>query len=430
MEIKGIKRIFTRIGRVLGVAGVSGLLVLLPASVASAQTLKVFVGSQARPEAIKALLAQYMALHPEVKVELETGGATSELQQKYLNTMLSAGDASLDVFLIDIVRPAQYATAGWSERMDKYLGADREKILDQYLPAYKQANIVDNRVVALPAFADALFLYYRKDLLQKYALPPPKTWDELSAAARTVLDKEKSQALQGISFQGKAIEGTVCTFLLPYWSQGGELIANGKLSLDKPKAEAGLNMWLDMVRQGVAPKNIAEVATDDTRKDFQAGNAVFAVNWGYAWSLFQNDPESRVKDKVGIIRLPAMKGGQPVSCIGGWAWTVSAYSKNKEAAVKLVRWLASIQVSRELAIKAGSLPAFTALYKDKQVLAAYPWMADALPVVQSARSRPVTARYFELSEVLRNNTNAVLAGVKKPADAVNEIENRAGRILR
>jgi len=50
--------------------------------------------------------------------------------------------------------------------------------------------------------------------------------------ARTIQAGEKNPELQGISFQGKAIEGAVCTFLLPYWSQGGELITNGKLSLD------------------------------------------------------------------------------------------------------------------------------------------------------------------------------------------------------
>jgi multiple sugar transport system substrate-binding protein len=336
----------------------------------------------------------------------------------------------LDVFLIDIVRPAQYAAAGWIEPLDKYLGADRDRIMAQYLPAYRQADVVDNRVVALPAFADATFLYYRKDLLQKYGVTPPKTWDELAAAARKIQTGEKNPNLQGLSFQGKAIEGAVCTFLLPYWSQGAELVTNGKLTLDKPKAEAGLAMWRDMVQQGVAKKNIAEVGTDDTRKEFQAGNVVFAVNWGYAWNHFQEGADSAVKDKVGVVSLPAMKDGKPAACMGGWQWAVSSFSKNKDASVKLVRWLASSEASKQLALKASNLPADPALYRDKEILAANGWFADALPVMQTARSRPVTPVYSEVSEAVRVNTNAVMAGVKAPADAVREMESRVKRILR
>lgn len=397
---------------------------------AQAQTVKVFVGGQERPEVVRELFDKYMASNPGVKVELETGGATSELQQKYLNTVLSAGDATLDVFLIDIIRPAQYAAAGWIENLDKYLGPERDKIMAQYLSAYKQADMVDNHVVALPAFADATFLYYRKDLLQKYGVAAPKTWDELAVAARKIQSGEKNPNLQGLSFQGKAIEGAVCTFLLPYWSQGGELVTNGKLTLDKPKAETGLAMWRDLVQQGVAKKNIAEVATDDTRKEFQAGNVLFAVNWGYAWNHFQDGADSAVKDKVGVVSLPAMKGGKAVSCIGGWQWSVSSFSKNKDASVKLVRWLSSPEVSKQLALKASNLPVYPALYQDKDVLAANGWFAEALPVVQSARSRPVTPLYSEVSEAVRVNTNAVLAGVKTPAEAVKEIENRVNRVLR
>ena len=110
---------------------------------------------------------------------------------------------------------------------------------------------VDGKVVALPAFADAMFLYYRKDLLEKHGIQPPQTWDELAAAAKKVTAAEKDPNLQGLSFQGKAIEGAVCTFLLPYWSMGKQLVSNGKLSFDKDAAVKSLKLWKDFVDQGV-----------------------------------------------------------------------------------------------------------------------------------------------------------------------------------
>lgn len=55
--------------------------------------------------------------------------------------------------------------------------------------------------------------------------------------------------------------------------------ASGHLALDKPAAEKSMNMWLNLVDQGVVKKNVAEVKTQDTTTDFRSGKAVFAVNW-------------------------------------------------------------------------------------------------------------------------------------------------------
>jgi multiple sugar transport system substrate-binding protein len=393
-------------------------------------TLRVYVGGQQRPDVMRALFAEYMAANPGVKVTIEVGGASSDLHQKYLNMVLTARDETLDAFLIDIIRPAQFAAAGWAEPLDAWLGPDREAVMSTFLPAYREATTIDGKVIALPALADSLFLYYRKDLLDKYGEKPPATWPELARIAKKIQAGEDNPDLQGVSFQGKAVEGAVCTFLLPYWSQGGEIIKDGRLAFDRKKAEASLAMWLALVKDGVAKANASEVSTDDTRKEFQAGKVIFAVNWGYAWNHFQKGAGTQVAGRTGVATLPAMPGGESVSCMGGWNWAVSAFSRHKAETVKLVRWLSSPYVSRELAVRGSFHPAQTAVYRDPKVLAAVPWFADALPVVASARPRPVTPVYKQVSDAIRINTNTVIAGVRTPAQALVEIEQRIARALR
>jgi multiple sugar transport system substrate-binding protein len=413
-------------------AGIAGAALLLAAAAlpAAAQTeLNVFVSSQHRPDVMRKAFDRFEAANPGVKVKVETGGNTSELQAQYLNTVLSAKDPSLDLFILDIIRPAQFAAAGWTVPLDDAVG-DKAALLGSSLPAYAEANQVDGELVALPAFADALFLYYRKDLLDEHGVPVPKTWTELGEAAQKVMAAEGNPQLQGVSFQGKAIEGANCTFLLPYWSQGKELVdASGKLSLDKEAAARSFQTWLDLIGTGAAKKNVAEVATDDTRKEFQAGNAVFAVLWSYGWGHFQG-ADSAVKGKVGVAPLPAVAGGEPVSCIGGWQWGVSAFSEDPDEAVKLARFMSSPETSKLLAVDGALLPIFPALYEDPEVLQAAPWFKDALPVVQAARARPVTPRYNEVSEVIRTSVNAVLAGTTTPEDAVSQMQARLRRVLR
>ncbi|MBR0853304.1 ABC transporter substrate-binding protein [Bradyrhizobium liaoningense] len=385
-------------------------------------TLKIFVTSQGQPGIWRTVLDQYEARNPGVKVAIELGGATSDLQAQYLNTVLTAKDSSLDVLMLDVIRPAQFAAAGWTSPI-------ASANMSSYLRAYAEANTVDGKVVALPAFADSMFLYYRKDLLDKYGLQPPTTWDELAAAAKKIADGEQNPSLQGLSFQGKAIEGAVCTFLVPYWSQGKVVVKDGKLDFDREAAAKSLALWKNLADSGVAKKNIAEVATDDTRKEFQAGNVVFAVNWAYAWAMTQG-ADSAVVGKVGVARLPAVTGGEQATCLGGWEWGVSAFSKHQEEAKKLVEYLSSPEVSKIMAIKGSLLPTYGKLYKDADVTKAVPWFADAQPIVETAKPRPVTPRYNEVSEAIRTTVNAVLAGVTTPADGAAQIEARLKRILR
>jgi multiple sugar transport system substrate-binding protein len=77
----------------------------------------------------------------------------------------------------------------------------------RYLPAYREANIVDGKVIALPYFADAQFLYYRKDLLEKHGVQPPTSWEELIEGARKVLAAEGNPNLTRLPDRRRADRG-------------------------------------------------------------------------------------------------------------------------------------------------------------------------------------------------------------------------------
>ncbi len=405
--------------------------VAFAANVAAQQTtLRIFTGGQQRPDVMRKIADEYQKRNPNVKVEVEVGGATSDSQQQYLSTVLSSKDSVLDLVLIDVIRPAQWAAQGWAEPLDSYLGADKAKILPTYLKAYAEANTVDGKLMALPYFADAQFLYYRKDLLEKYKRPVPKSWDDMIETAKIIMDGEKAPQLQGFSTAGAPIEGTVCTYLVPLWGMGSDITKDGKLNINTPEARQPFQLYGRMKQAGVLPKNIAEIPTDRIRVDFQAGNVVFAQSWGYFWNRAENDADSKVKGKIGVTVLPHDKGGKSATCIGGWQVAVSAYSKNKQEAVKFARYLSSPEVSKMQAIMASHLPVFPQVYKDPEVLKANPWFADALPVVETAKSRPVSAQYPQVSDAIRSNMNAYLAGIKTTDTALNDMKNRLTPLYR
>ena len=412
-------------------AVVAAALIALPLPSLAQTKLRVFSGGQQqRPDLMKKLFEEYSKSNPGVTIEVETGGSTSELQRQYLSTVLNAKDPTIDIYLIDIVNPAQYYGAGWLEPLNAYVG-DGATAMKPYLPVYASSNVVDGKVAAMPAFADAMFMYYRKDLLAKHGVAEPKTWDELAAAAKKITAAEGNPSLQGLSIQGAPIEGAVCTFLLPYWSQGKEFNdASGKLTLDRAAAAKGLQQWLSLVDAGVVKKNVAEVKTGDTVNEFKAGQVVFGIGWGFAWDRFKDDADSTVKGKVGVMPLPAMAGGKSATCIGGWQWAVSAFSKHKAEAAKLVKHMASAQASKFLAVEGSLLPTYASVYTDADVVKMVPWFKDAANVVTAGKSRPMSRDYGQVSDIIRTTTSAVLARTKSPDEGTGEIASRLARVMR
>ena len=92
---------------------------------------------------------------------------------------------------------------------------------------------------------------------------------------------------------------------------------------------------------------------------------------------------------------------------------LSAYSKNKDASAKPIKYLVSYETQKEHAIKLSRLPTLAALSEDKELLAAQPWFARLLPVFKNAVARPSTATgtsYNRVSTDFFQTANQILNG--------------------
>ena len=383
-------------------------------SVALAQTeIVMFLDPREPMELYQQYADMYTEQNPDVTITFETGGATSDAQQQYLNTVLTSESGEIDIFQIDVIRPATYAAAGWAEPLNDYFESPEamEEYLDAFLDGPVNADTVDGTLYAIPAYTDAQFLYYRSDLLEQYGFEPPTTWSELQEQALAIMEGEGDDSLQGFNYQGAAIEGAVCTFLEALWTAGGNWQDdNGNITVDTEAGQQALEWYANTMESGITKENIAETGTDNSRQEFQAGDVVFMLNWGYAWARFQGDEDSEVAGNVGIAPLPAFEGNESATCVGGWQWAINPYGENKDVAFDVVQYYASPEFLRDLSIEASRIPAREALYENEEVLEANPHFAEFYDVIVNARPRPVTPFYTEVSELIRTNMNAFLAG--------------------
>ncbi|WP_064693226.1 ABC transporter substrate-binding protein [Rhizobium aegyptiacum] len=357
------------------------------------------------------------------QVKLVTMPSSSSEQFSQYRLWLAAGNKDIDVYQTDVIWAPQLA--------DQFIDLKEatKDVAGQFFPSIIASQTVNGRLVALPLFTDAPALFYRKDLLEKYDKQPPKTWDEMAATAKEIQDKERQAGQKdvwGYVFQGNSYEGLTCNALEWVKSSGGGQIVepDGTISINNEKAASALERakgWIGTI----SPPGVLAYQEEESRGVWQTGNAVFMRNWPYAYSL-GNGADSAVKGKFDVMTLPvAAAGDKPSSTLGGWNLAVSKYSEKQDAAIALVKFLASKDVQKARAIELSNLPTLTDLYDDKDVAAAQPFMPNWKPIFQNAVPRPsatAKVKYNEVSSKFWTAVHNTLSGSGSAAENLELLE--------
>ena len=152
---------------------------VLPGALAA--TLTISCGSNAADIEYCEPFAKEWAAKNGHEIKLFTPPTSTTDYLALLRQQFAAKSGDIDVINIDVVWPG--VIKDHLVDLKKYSkGAEA-----QHFPAIVANNTVDGKLLGMPFFTDAGLLYYRKDLLEKYKLKPPETWDDLVAAAKTVM---------------------------------------------------------------------------------------------------------------------------------------------------------------------------------------------------------------------------------------------------
>jgi multiple sugar transport system substrate-binding protein len=385
-------------------------LLLLCADAASAEMteLRLVGWKPEAPQVWDEAVVEFERLNPGVKIVREIGPNSSTQFHDLLTQKLKNRDTKLDVFFMDVVWPAEFASAGWALPLDGYFPATEQ---EQFLHAPISANHYQGHVFGVPLFIDAGLLYYRKDLLEKYALAPPRTWPELVQEARTVLARERDPDLVGFSAQFKQYEGLVCNMMEYILANGGSLWDEKRLvsTLDQPRALEAVRFVRDRIIGQITHRGVLTYEEPESLALFIQGRAIFHRNWPYAWK-FANDPgSSRVAGKVGMMPLPGFPGNRGIATLGGWQLGISRFSTKSDLAWRFVAFMTSAEMQKRVALATGRAPTRSKLYDDPELLTAIPQLGSLLQTFRQAVPRPATPVYIPLSNIMQRYFSSVLA---------------------
>lgn len=427
------RRTVLKTGAAAGGAGLAAVLLgrRAPAVIAAQSEVTVSIAAIKTfvQDPLPDLFKQFEAANPGIKVnyiELPTPNNSTEIHQ-YLVTNLGAKNGTPDVFTQDCIWVPEFGAAGLAAELDKYV-TEADKA--EYFPGLIETVTWQGKLVGWPWFMDGGFLYYRDDLLKKYSIAAPTSWDELVSAAKEVVAKENDPSLQGFLWQAKQAEVLVCDWVEFLGSAGGAVLTDNKVTINNAAGQQALQFMSDLIyKDKVTPPAVLTYDEEPSRRPFTAGNAVFLRNWSYVYADAQDPKESKIVGKVGYSPLPHFPDGKSTSCLGGYQFGMNASSKHPEQAWQLLKFLSGPEAQKTIALKIGFAPTRPAIYDDPELKKQNPFMVGLKDVFVGSTPRPVNPSYPQMSLVMQSGLSSALAQKTAVKQALDDMASQLNDIV-
>jgi multiple sugar transport system substrate-binding protein len=323
--------------------------------------------------------------------------------------------------------------SGWVPEFAKFLvpfAGNLPKELVDDMPKSSFATVTWNGETSGAVFTLSLLtMFYNTELLDKAGFKtPPKTWDELKAAAKECTrDGNYGWVLNYGEPAG--IGGTASYWMCFLQQAGGKLYnEDGSPAFNNDAGVQALQMMMDLMPY-TDPGSISYVGINDATNVMTAGKAAMMMNWPFMWKPANDPASSKIVGKVAGALLPAGPAGT-ASIDGTDAWTITKTSKSPELATKLIEFYLDKDVQKRQAIDTGWLPIRLSVLGDPEVQAALPNAAVVLEQANHPYDSYVTPDYNEVTVALGTEINKALAGRSSAKDAIAEAANLVAAIVK
>ena len=156
---------------------------------------------------------------------------------------VQSGTGEFDVFDYFYFGLGDLVDAGALVDLTEWIAANAQPIgVDGYLPSiYDPYTLLDGKRYGLPYDGDVHILYYNAELLDRYRVAPPTTWDEYDEVAAKIT-RDARGAAYGAIVSGQQVPMILgCSFINRLTGYGGELVdSDGRPTLTSDASIAAL----------------------------------------------------------------------------------------------------------------------------------------------------------------------------------------------
>ncbi|HEU5388090.1 MAG TPA: extracellular solute-binding protein [Streptosporangiaceae bacterium] len=287
---------------------------------------------------ISRAVTEFNKTHPDICVTLEDPGAGGA-EYTLLNNAMKAGSGAPDVAEMEFDEIPSFIIQKYVVDLVPY-GANnyKSKFSDWAWSQVSQGG----KVYAMPSDFGPMAFYYNQQVLSKYHLAPPKTWDEVATDAVKLHQQNSSAYLLNLSPNDlqwlMSVMGQAGAW--PFQYSGG---SNVTINWTGPAQMKFAKYWQDLIdKHAVSTVNDAGTQVNTNLDKGVTAAAIFSA---WAPSYFVAD----VKQSMGQWRaspLPQWTAGANVGADwGGSTYPVFTQSKHPKEAAEFSEWLTSTDQS-------------------------------------------------------------------------------------
>lgn len=291
----------------------------------------------------------FMAENPDITIEIWHEPWADYFTK--IQTLWASGD-SAEIPDIAFLSPiSNYAADGVLAPLDPFIEASGFE-RDDFWPGLLEFAMYDGEVYGFPRDIGLEVLYYNPDIFDEVGVEYPTedwTWDDLLAAAEQLTDVADSGR---VSRYALGMEGG--KYQLWVGQNGGSILddmANpSRCTLNEPEAMEAIQFFADMMANNYAmpDANLSQAGGDAAV--FQSGQVAMIIQNASRVSVFN---AADVNYDVAVVPIP--EGGQRSASAAGAAWTMSAFSDDKDAAWTFLSWLQSTDGGQGIYTASGEI---------------------------------------------------------------------------
>jgi multiple sugar transport system substrate-binding protein len=372
------------------------------------------------------VIERFNAQHPNGKVTFHELPASADQQRQQMIQNTQIKNAKMGILSMDVVWTAEFAAKGIVEA----LPPDQFPTEGFLKPVVDSATYFD-KLYGYPNSSDGGLLYYRKDLLDKYGLQPPTSFDEVPAMCEKIKAGENDPKLECYAGQYNKYEGLTVNFAEAVNSAGGVIVGpDGKPNVATPEAQKGLQLLVDWFKDGTIPKGAITWMEEEGRASFQAGNLIFHRNWAYVYSLAsKTDGSSKINGKFEVAPLPGF-GAQGVSSLGGHNYAMAKNAENKGTAADFLKFSATEEEQKLNTIASSQPPVSASVYADAELVKKYPYLPILLKSIETAQPRPKAVEYGDVTLAIQDAAYSALQGQTEPDAALQALQAKLQTLIK
>ena len=335
---------------------------------------------------------------------------------------LVAGGNSYDVIEFDNAWVLKFAQNDWLEPLDDYI-SDEQK--NGMVPGLIDKFSNDGHLYGIVWNNDTRFFMYNKAKLDEAGISKvPETWDEVKEADQKLRDAGLCSATYIDSYWQGQSGGNELYWLVS--SFGGKLIdENGKPVMgEDPKTAAAYQFLVDGMNSGLIDPSSLSADYETAANVFYMGDTAMMMQaWPGVYSA-ANDPEtSSIVDEIAVgTSAPHAAGEEFMVLTLPEAMAIPKTSEHKEAAAKYIEYMSAHDFDKDRCAAIGSLPVWTDLYSDADLLALYPYWAQFAEQITHAKGLPDLLWYDEYCNILTVESQKILLGEVSVEEGLKEMQ--------